>query len=197
MGAVQSSGVRRGGEVGGGGWGGGKRPAPQTPLKQKHPFSSENKPPSQDLHEQATSAGRGGSNEGQDVPLRTHLRRAEGQKPVYIDPPSVSLPLSSFTVLPWLRSYSGSWKIIKKIKAGLQRLLAHFIPSHHPLTELPPARQQGRAWSCIQQTKTEGQRLSMIKEQLRCYERLICSLCGKIIRKWVEKSLWLVFPAHF
>ena len=74
---------------------------PQTPLKQKHPFSSENKPPSQDLHEWATSAGRGSSNEGQDVPLRTHLRRAEGQKPVYIDPPSVSLSLSSFTLPPW------------------------------------------------------------------------------------------------
>lgn len=68
----------------------GKRPPAQTPLKQKHPFSRENKPPSQDLREWATSAGRGSSNEGQDVPLRTHLRRAEGQKPEYIDP-SLSL----------------------------------------------------------------------------------------------------------
>lgn len=75
----------------------GKRPPAQTPLKQKHPFSSENKPPSQDLREWATSAGRGSSNEGQDVPLRTHLRRAEGQKPEYIDP---SLSLCHCPALP-------------------------------------------------------------------------------------------------
>lgn len=75
----------------------GKRPLAQTHLKQKHPFSSENKPPSQDLREWATSACRGSSKEGQDVPLRTHLRRAEGQKPEYIDP---SLSLCHCPALP-------------------------------------------------------------------------------------------------
>lgn len=81
----------------------GKHPPAQTPLKQKHPFSSENKPPSQDLREWATSAGRGSSNEGQDVPLRTHLRRAEGQKSEYID-----LSLShSLCLCPALPSHLG------------------------------------------------------------------------------------------
>lgn len=92
----RGNGKERGGGGGGGGRNG-KRPPTQTPLKQKHPFSSENKPPSQDLREWATSAGRGSSNEGQDVPLRTHLRRAEGQKPEYIDP---SLSLCHCPALP-------------------------------------------------------------------------------------------------
>ena len=90
--------------VGGGGRRNGKRLPAQTPLKQKHPFSRENKPPSQDLHEWTTSAGRGSSNEGQDVPLRTHLRRAEGQKPEYIDP---SLSLCHCPALPSHPGQSG------------------------------------------------------------------------------------------
>lgn len=40
----------------------------KTPWKQKHPFSRENKPPSQDLREWATSAGRGSSTEGRMFP---------------------------------------------------------------------------------------------------------------------------------
>lgn len=152
----------------------GKCPPVQTPLKQKHPFSSENKPPSQDPREWATSAGRGSSNEGQDVPLRTHLRRAEGQKPEYIDP---SLSLCHCPALPptwakWLQ-YPPPPRGKKKKKA---------ILSYQPFTELQPARRQRRAWNCTQQTKTEGQRLSVIKEQLRCSERLICSLCDRINR---------------
>lgn len=43
---------------------GGNWPPSQTPLKQKHPFSSKNKPPSQDLHEWSTSASGGSSNVG-------------------------------------------------------------------------------------------------------------------------------------
>lgn len=68
--------------------GNGKGPLAQTPLIQKHPFSSKNKHPSQDLHEWATSVGRGSSNQGQDVPLRTHLRWAQVQRLEYTDPPT-------------------------------------------------------------------------------------------------------------
>lgn len=150
----------------------GKRPVAQTPLKQKHPFSSKNKPPSQDLHEWATSAGRGSSNEGQDVPLRTHLRRAEGQKPEYIDP---SLSLCHCPALP---SHPG-----RAFSTPLKKI----FPSYQPFTELQPVRRRGRAWNHAQQTKTERQRLYLIKEQLRCYERLICSLCDRINRNWGNK----------
>lgn len=120
--------------------GNGKRPPVQTPLKQKHPFSSENKPPSQDLREWATSAGRGSSNEGQDVPLRTHLSGAVGQKPQYIEPlsPSVTVQLRPPSRAERPNTEPGSP-----------------LPARLPLTELMPARRRRRAWSCAQHTKTE------------------------------------------
>lgn len=165
----------------------GKRPPAQTPLKQKHPFSSENKPPSQDLREWATSAGRGSSNEGQDVPLRTHLRRAEGQKPEYIDP---SLSLCHCPALP---SHPGRVASVHPQKNPSSPACS--FPSYQPFTELQPARRRRRAWNCTQQTKTEWRRLSVIKEQLRCSERLICSLCDRINRNWGQKSVLPAFPA--
>lgn len=124
---------RNGKEKGGGGAGGrnGKRPPAQTPLKQKHPFSSENKPPSQDLREWATSAGRGSSNEGQDVPLRTHLRRAEGQKPEYIDP---SLSLCHCPALPSHPGRVASVPLKKKRKTFSPPCLPAFLPISSPPT---------------------------------------------------------------
>lgn len=130
----------------------GKRPPAQTPLKQKHPFSSENKPPSQDLREWATSAGRGSSNEGQDVPLRTHLRRAEGQKPEYIDP---SLSLCHCPALP--SHPSGEW-------------LQYTPPKKKPRPPLPaPSPPTSRLLSCSQRGG-EGGRGTVLSKQRRSGE---------------------------
>lgn len=87
------------GRENGGGWNGKGLPA-QTPLKQKHPFSSKNKPPSQGFHEWATSVDRGSSKQGQDVPLRTHLRRAQVQRLEYIDPPPPPRPCPALLSQP-------------------------------------------------------------------------------------------------
>lgn len=143
--------------VGGGGvWVCGKQPLQQTPLKQKQPFSGKNKLPSQDDHQWGTSAGRGSSIEGQDVLLRTLLRRDAGQKYVYIDP-SLSLLLSpsSFALLFWPSRKEGREKERKK-----EQTLPCLLCPLHPL--LPRHLQ-----SCSQRGGERGRGAVLSKQRPR------------------------------
>lgn len=107
------------------------------------------------------------------------LQTSRGPKACIHRPLSLPLSLSSFALPPraeWLQYLKQTPSLLLPLPPGIHCAAASEAG-------------EGGAWNCPRQTKTRGQRLSLIKEQLRCYERLICSLCDKINRKLGGRNL--------
>lgn len=114
---------------------------------------------------------------------------------------TLSLPLSlSSSALPaGLSGFRTPWK--KPVSPACS------FPSYQPFAEPQPERRWRRRGTVLsKERRVWGGGFSMIKEQLRCSERLICSLCDRINRtgSWnlgcrhfllhLKQLLWFLLP---